>query len=223
MKNHKIILAILASCVVLGNAHAQSNTSTKATKATASLIASCQISAQNANFGSLVLPLSAQSTTANLSVLCNKGASYTIDMTYGGVYGQGYPGSEVYYYTGGQCDPTHSMMFGYDVVTGARNDVVCSIPTGSVQGTDGGYYTGAPVSYNYGKMMGAAKGDNIAYTIEVPGKPGVAWNTTNKYTAVGTGVAVSVPVKTTLVPNQSGRNYPIPDVYSDTVTTKITF
>lgn len=222
MKHIKITLALLASCVALGNAQAQSNTATNSTKTTAQLVASCQISAQTVNFGNLVLPLGSQSSTSNLNVLCNKGATYTIDMTYGGVYGKGYPGDTVWYPTGGACSG-NPIMFAFDPVTMNRIGINCGIPAGAVLASDGGYYTGTPISYNYGKMMGAAKGDNVAYSLEVPGKSGVVWNTTNKYTAVGTGVSDSIPVKATIVANQSGSLYPIPDIYSDTVTAKVSF
>lgn len=222
MKNIKIALALLASFCALGTAQAQSNVATNTTKATAQLVASCEMTAQSVNFGNVMLPLTTQSATSNLNVLCNKGATYTIEMTYGGVYGQGYPGDTVYYSTGGQCSGK-PIMFGYDVITMNRTAIVCDVPAGAVLGPNGGYYTGSPVSYNYGKMMGAAKGDNIAYSLEVPGKSGVVWNTTNKYTALGTGVSESIPVKATLVPGQSGGSYPIPDMYADTVTAKINF
>lgn len=222
MKNTKIVLALFASFCALSQAQAQSQNTTTAMKADAKLIATCQISAQTVNFGNVVLPLTTQSATSNLNVLCNKGATYTIDMTYGGVYGQGYPGNVVWYGSGGTCSGM-PIMFGFDVETMQRVGIECNIPAGSVLGPNGGYYTGTPVSYNYGKMMGAAKGDNIAYSLEVPGQSGKVWNTTNKYTAVGTGVTESIPVKAILVPGQSGGAYPIPDMYSDTVTAKINF
>lgn len=221
MKNKKIILAIFASITLLGQAQAQKLT-TNTNKATAKLVASCQIAAQSVSFGNIILPLTTQSANSNLSVLCNKGANYSIEMTYGGIYGKSYPGSTVYRLAGEACAPTITRFNVFDVLTGVKKGQSCGLPEKFVT-QNWEYYTGEPVNFNYGKMVGASKGDNVAYSLEVPGKTGVVWNTSNKYSATGTGETESIPVKATLVPSQSGSAYPIPDMYLDTVTAQVTF
>jgi spore coat protein U-like protein len=88
--------------------------------------------------------------------------------------------------------------------------------------SNGKYIQG--ISYSYGKMIGVMSGDNIAYSIQVPNNPGQVWNAGNSsYSSTGTGATQSIPVVGTIIPAQSGGNYPTPDTYMDTVTTLINF
>lgn len=47
----------------------------------------CQIAVEDISFGILVSPLMAQTKTGNMNVLCNKNTAYSINLTYGGIYG----------------------------------------------------------------------------------------------------------------------------------------
>jgi spore coat protein U-like protein len=59
------------------------------TQTTATVGATCTIVAQNLNFGALTLPLSSQTASTSMSVLCSKSHAYTVGLAYGGVYGSG--------------------------------------------------------------------------------------------------------------------------------------
>ena len=65
---------------------ADSNTNLQTT---AKLIPTCTIEAQNINFGVLSAPLTSQSSNSQMNVLCNNNAAFKIDLSYGGIYGQG--------------------------------------------------------------------------------------------------------------------------------------
>lgn len=199
------------------------------TKATATLASACTISAQNLSFGALTLPLSAQTASTSMSVLCSKSHAYTIGLAYGGVYGVGAnPVQHVYININGTVDEQQS--------GGGFSPCNCTIPANSVnEGPvwNGLNYTGysniyvaqVPTTfYTYGKMLGAAKGDSVGYFIQVPNNPGQVWNTGNyTYSSTGTGASQTIPVVGTLVPAQSGSKYPTPDAYSDTVTAVVNF
>jgi spore coat protein U-like protein len=242
MKIIRIIFGLIA-CVSFGNL-AQAGTNSTSEQTTATLSATCTISAQNLNFGALALPISAQSATSSMSVLCSKAHAYTVGLAYGGVYGTGstngqkgdywtYAGDNAYgyyyyeYSSSGtyvgsvQCYPS-----GGVATTGGVSNTTCTngVPTG---------WTGSPsasgnqtlyVSYTYGMMTGASSGDNVAYQITVPGNSSQIWNAgENTYSSTGTGSAQSIPINGLLVPAQTTNNYPTPDSYLDTVTATVTF
>lgn len=173
-------------------------TASASTQAKATLSAVCTISAQNLSFGNLVLPISAQTASSSMSVLCSKNANYTVGLAYGGVYGT---------------TSTQTIAHEYQSCVGFGD------PPPECY-----YYTTTTTTYNYGKMLGVAKGDYIGYSIQVPNQPSEVWNAGNySYSSTGTGVSQSIPVVGTLVPSQSGSKYPIPDSYMDTVTATINF
>jgi spore coat protein U-like protein len=188
-------------------------------QSTATISSVCTIAAQNLSFGNLVLPLSAQSASTSMSVLCSNKASYTVGLTYGGVYGTG--GVVALPLTGvsganGYALCTYSAVVNGTTVTRQTNNSQNCYTTPSLN------YT-VP-SYAYGKMIGSASGDNVAYSIQVPDQPTKVWNAGNSsYTATGTGVSQTLPVVGTIVPSQSGSNYPTPDTYSDTVVATVSF
>lgn len=194
------------------------NTTTTTTKASATLAAVCTISTQNVNFGQVVLPISAQTATSSMNVQCTKGSSYTIGLAYGGVYGLGSTASGDYWVNQGcwvNCNPGHSNVY-YEY---------------NAQGQSIGSYIGtkqpanpANPAYTYGKMIGVAYGDSIAYSIQVPNQPAQVWNAgESSYTSTGTGSNQSIPVVATLQPSQTTNLYPTADSYLDTVTATVSY
>jgi spore coat protein U-like protein len=223
-------------------------TSTASPKATATLASSCTISAQNISFGNLVLPVSAQTASSSMSVLCNNKASYTIGLAYGGIYGAGTNGN---YWKEIGCRGVDGACYSYgswwDEYNSAGTKISSQelnwqqgqIPSGVIlpQGFNissidlngaGGLINNVTLqvsaTYGYGKMLGVAHGDSIGYFISVPGNSANVWNTNNyTYTATGSGVAQSIPLNAKLVPAQSSSSYPSPDSYMDTVTATISY
>ena len=207
MKQLVLILGI-ALCMPV---FAQSTSLTATPKATATLSSSCVISAQNVSFGQLSLPVGSQSAGSNMSVLCTQGSNYTINLAYGGVYGQGSVSGTLNYVRynngciyGGYINGTY-----YSQSVNAQN---CD-PT----------YTYRLSPYSYGVLKGASKGDSVGYSIQVPNSPGKVWNNgVNSYSAVATGQNDSLPILATLQAGQ-GSSYPAPDSYSDTITATISY
>lgn len=212
-----MIVTALLNASLLSLAPVQAATTSASTQTTATVSSSCTIAAQNLNFGALVLPLSAQSASTSMSVLCSKNHAYTVGLAYGGVYGQG-----------------ASTTLPLTLNSGANGYAYC-VYSGTVNGqfyqtsTNYGQTCAPSIAYNipsyaYGKMIGAAKGDNVAYSIQVPGNPAQIWNAGNySYSSTGTGAAQTIPVVGKLVPSQSGSNFPTPDTYLDTVTATVNF
>lgn len=253
--NYKIVakatvLALL--CLGLSPASYAAGVSANA-QATASISSVCTISAQSLSFGNLVLPLSAQSASTSMTVLCSNKSSYTIGLTYGGIYGSGISGnywtavtqacnsstnaSSMYYnplnpngsaggYVWTEYNSSGKVIGGSCTTSPPGNSGTYVATLGNTATTaNGQYYNPANTTiYNYGKMTGVANGDNIAYSIQVPGNPNQVWNNSNySYSATGTGVTQTIPVVGKLVPAQSGSSYPTPDMYMDTVTATVNF
>lgn len=225
IKNYSIIVAvILMPSLSAMSLHAKAATTSASTKTTATIPAVCNISAKTLSFGNLVLPLSAQSASTTMNVLCSNNAPYTVGLAYGGVYGQ--TQTEVFY----------SLIKGtstYRITNYPANNTILgtsnTLPANAVAfaNIDPNNYSASYTvggSYAYGKMVGVASGDTIGYFIQVPNSPSKVWNTGNSsYSSTGTGVSQSIPVLGTLVPSQSTSTYPTPDMYMDTVTATVSF
>jgi spore coat protein U-like protein len=240
MRNKKICklmaIAYVLSIACIPCARA-TGSSTANPQATATIASVCTINAQNLSFGNLVLPLSAQSASSNMSVLCSNKASYTVALAYGGIYGQGSNTSGDYWvYNGGhQYREYNSSGTVVGIVTCNNNTATlvysptittCAsgVPTGwsGAYNASGNQYIGA--AYTYGEMTGVVNGDHIGYFIQVPNNPGQVWNAGNySYSATGIGSIQTIPVVGTLVPAQSSGSYPTPDMYMDTVTATVNF
>lgn len=253
MKKMLLLLLSSLSIIISSNSEAQTQTNTASAKATATLAANCTIATQNVNFGQISLPVSTQSANANMTVQCSKSAPYTIGLTYGGIYGAGISGNYWKVVSSSGCvSNTNPASLSYNplnpngtpgtyswleyntsgqVLTGTcttsppgAGTYVASL--GYTASTSSGLYYNPSNStvYTYGKMIGAASGDSIAYSIQVPNSPNQVWNTSNyNYSTSGTGAIQTIPVIVTLVPSQTTNRYPTVDTYLDTVTATIAY
>lgn len=84
---------MLVFATATASASASANELTDNLTTTAKIENFCSISANDLNFGVVNLPLTAQSANSTMNVLCNNNTSYTIDLAYGGIYGQGATGN----------------------------------------------------------------------------------------------------------------------------------
>lgn len=241
----KKILIFTSLILAINQVPAQAASTTNTTqKATATLTSVCTISSQNVNFGQISLPISAQSATSSMAVQCTKGSSYTIALAYGGVYGTstgngsyweavGCATNHVAGITPPSCGNNDTWWYEYNaagtvIASEQLNWSTNTAPTG-VTGYNGatqkiGGVFPLGTNYNYGEMIGVAKGDQLGYFIEVPNNPSEVWNVGNyNYTTTGTGATQSIPLVATLVPGQTTNKYPTADVYMDVVTATITY
>ena len=58
-------------------------------KSTATMQSTCSIETESINFGVVASPLMAQTASSDMTVKCNNSLPYTINLAYGGIYGQG--------------------------------------------------------------------------------------------------------------------------------------
>lgn len=232
MNKTKIILGLL---IAVASSSLLADNSTTEFQASSKLSATCSMSTINMNVGLFLLPLSSQYFGGSINLLCSREASYTIDLAYGGIYGQGQIGDGSYwkyqstpnsnqqlYYkfsaTGVQIDSRYVMAFGGNPSQMAAESLGCTFNAGVTQ-----CLTARP-SYDYGMMKGATKGDSVAYSIFVPGDSSKVWNAgKNSYSGTGTGKQEQVTFQGRIIPAQSGSAYPAPDFYTDTITASIKY
>ena len=223
-----LVIAFASSAVLAGN-------STTEFQATSKINATCSMSAVNINIGVFLLPLSSQYFGGSINLLCSRETPYTIDVAYGGVYGQGQTGDGTYwewsFLMDGRMYYAHRDQKGERIAI--RNFSNLTTPAqysellGCTFSTQNDMYsrcnTGTPSS-DYGMMKGATKGDSVAYSIFVPGDSSKVWNAgKNSYSGTGTGNQEKVTFQGKIIPAQSGSAYPAPDFYMDTVTAIIKY
>lgn len=243
---NKFLFVLVSSCALLLNsiasiAQAQTlPTVSTNVKSTATLAATCTISVQNVNFGTLVLPINSQSASSTMSVQCSKNAPYTVGLAYGGIYGQGGVGNGDYWVHEGcpqACTVNWNWYYEYNssgsfiaqqqfqnvLTNGALDLSKISIPGATWNATTQSYQVKG-TAYGYGKIVGVASGDSIAYFIQVPNNSSQVWNNGNyNYASTGTGTTQSIPVVANLVPSQTNNQYPTADTYIDVVTATINY
>ncbi|MHC3434950.1 spore coat protein U domain-containing protein [Delftia lacustris] len=228
MNNKKIWLALLG---ILVSSMAIAGNTTANMTATSVLAPSCTITAFSVNFGAFMLPLSAQSSSGSIDLLCTRDTPYTIEMAYGGVYGQGQTsdgsywtlakrdnGTLYYLYSEGGAFIKSSPWFG---VRATQAEIASSL--GCMFDGNNRCQTARP-SYDYGMMSGAAKGDAVAYSIYIPGDNSKVWNSgKNSYSGRGTGEQEHLSFQLKIVPSQTSNKFPAPDFYKDAVTVNIRY
>lgn len=216
----KITLLMLSMLSSIALADATPNITTGATKASATLASSCQIQMQSISFGALMLPITTQQASSNMTVLCTKETPYTIDMSYGVssvvIYSRNANGHVYAYDTVAKTgvamptDQTGYVLTDSNVPYGVNG---CDYPYGCTS------YTKTGTSAN---MVGSTKGDAITYRIVNPTDSSKSWDMSNKYSNKGTGANQNILVKAELIPN-SPNQFPAPDAYSGTLTTTLTY
>lgn len=218
MKYTKIIMALIAGVLCAPNLYAQTTNVTAGTKAIAQLATSCQFTTKTVSFGALMLPITTQQATSNVSVLCNKGANYSIALgMISNIYiltNIGYSNAAFDSNTGQQVALPANWQNNYTMTSTTSNsgNSNCFSIYGCQIWTTGGF----------GTMKGGSKGDTVAYKIKNPTDNSKDWNATNIYSGTGTGITQNIPVVAELVPGKTTA-FPAPDTYTDNVTAYLTF
>lgn len=87
MKKMLIKTIAFASLIMSGMVHA--DTKTGSFETTAEIADSCLLNVDGINFGVLSGPIYVRAASSSLSIKCTNKTQYTIDLAYGGIYGEG--------------------------------------------------------------------------------------------------------------------------------------
>lgn len=191
----------------------------------------CSVQARDINFGVLSLPLTAQAASSEMEVLCSNNTAYTIDLAYGGKYGEGTGLMENTEYTVEFLRVVNNInMYRVDKVGGGLNSYVGSIGC-STEVSYSVYLSSQEVAdiYGYnrsieagsyvdqsgicGNRTGLLRGWEGAY--DAPGKQYVISGTPGFEYGVMTGIvkkdqvgyAITIPNNSTKVWNKGVNSY----------------
>lgn len=216
-------------------------------KSTATMQSTCSIEAESINFGVVASPLMMQTANSEMNLKCSNATAYTVDLTYGGIYGQGQDINYTFAFSSsGSGGRAYRILNSEGVQVGS----IACLTNGTVQFYTaetaklyGATQTDKPISdkygactgstpnplsfsssYDYGVMTGISKGDSLAYSIAVPGDSNKVWNKgKNSYSSTGNGDIQTISMNAKIVPDKSASKYPAPDMYLDTVTAIISY
>lgn len=249
----KIKLSIIVAFLIAFNSSAISKEAVNNLKAHAKIENFCNIQSTDINFGVVSSPLTSQTATGQIDILCSNKTPYVTDLTYGENAGLTSSGSYTsvvnFVYT------TWSQTHIYDPNKKLIGDVACDssgrvgFTTLEVANLYGyvGYTIGStpydtksvcsgknlntatlakitPKNPENGIMKGISKGDNLAYLITVPNDSTKTWGKgINSYSSVGTGLHQSITMNAKIIVDKSSSKYLAQDSYLDTVVLTINY
>ena len=245
-----IALSLLFSVNSFAQSSSQSNSNIDIK---VSVDAGCFINVNNINFGALMIPLTTQTATSEMSVLCSKNSNYTIGVSYSatGAASTSYTGSlatngsggSSYYISDSNGNPNNQP---YTLWVQCFNNGTFSLYTGdsalfrSIYGINSSVnvYNSVPDTYSIcngsslnmttlsGYSTGKLTGINKNEIIQYTLElPGATsvWNTSNKYTGKGTGENQTIPMKAKINTSGSPTHMLSPDNYIDTLTVLLAY
>lgn len=247
-----IVLSMFSICSV--NALAQSApVFNKDIQVKANIQAGCYLSADNVNFGVLMMPIRDQTAISSMSVLCSNNASYTIAPTYSN--------KNVISGTVTSTNGTSSNSFflwvdGKRISNSTTYDIICysnevnrfafgSDIVAKAYGYSAGGWIDSPTRVNKvcnnwypnsatyssltfgekpgGKLIGSKGRDAIIYVFEDPKDKNKVWSTANVYQTKGNGETQNIIITGKIQKADNQTYYLTNDVYNDVATFTISY
>ena len=262
MRKNILTLAILGSLSASAFAQDPRNSDIKVT---ADIHAGCDLTADNINFGVLMMPLSDSTAQANMNVKCSKGANLEIAINYSenassssnsnyrlehrsnydglGEYIQIYDANDNTPLGVIQChrNPTGAGWAG--IATGESkigflnsigvpntqsgltqsgwssdtNGVCVETSEGFKINTD--IFTGGSI----GALIGLTSGEQIKYSLSLPGNDSQIWSNSSKHTVLATGDNQTIPMKANIKRADNGTHRMTPDTYQSILTVVLNY
>ena len=258
MKKNILTLAILGSLSTGAFAQDPRNSDIKVT---ADIHAGCDLTADNINFGVLMMPLTNSTAQANMNVKCSKGANLEIAINYsenassssnsnyklehrtnygadgesvhiydandnaylGGIYchrnptGQGWAGINGGETKGGFLNSIGLPNTITQTWTPDTFGVCIETSEGFKVKTD--IFTGGSI----GALTGLTSGEQIKYSLSLPGNDSQIWSSSSKHTVLATGVEQTIPMKANIKRADNGDHRYTPDTYQSTLTVVLNY
>lgn len=249
----KLILMILTG--LSSSAFAQSATpqSNSNLEVKAVVDAGCFLTADNINFGILMMPLTNQVATSNIQVKCSKGVNLKFNMQYG-ANDSGSGGYSVVRQEGNSSSTVETARLYKDGVGFSNNsiDIQCrgdkkgyvylyhSVAMTSLFGTNGSVIdkwnlcvtNGVRVnrttianmgSTGYGILSGLSSGESIKYFMETPTSSSTVWNLSNSYQILSTGEYQTIQMKANIKSENNVTHRMTPDTYQSSLIVVLTY
>lgn len=248
----KINLPVLTLCLITFSSSAMALETSDNLTTTARIENFCSISSNDINFGVVASPLTSQTATGQINILCSNKTPYVTELTYGENAGSTSSGfytssinfealtwSQTYIYDNNSligevgCDVQGRVgfttlevanIYGYTVYT------IGSTPYDNKSICNGKYFNTttlsnlSPKNPENGIMKGISKGDKLAYLITVPDDSSKTWaKGFNSYSSIGTGEPQIININAKIVVDKSSSTYIAQDSYLDTVTLTVNY
>lgn len=260
MRKNILALAILGSLSASAFAQDPRNSDIKVT---ADIHAGCDLTAENINFGVLMMPLTNSTAQANMNVKCSKGANLEIAINYSEnasssssnlsnyrleySTGSGADGDAVKIYDANDntilgalnChrNPTGagwSGIAGVELKSGFFNSIgLPSTITGNWQPDTYGVCSETPeglklntavlLGTSIGALTGLTSGEQIKYSLSLPGNDSQIWSSSSKHTVSATGVEQTIPMKANIKRADNPTYRMTPDTYQSILTVVLTY
>ena len=250
MKKNILALAVLSSLSTGAFAQDPRNNDIKVT---ADIHAGCDLTADNINFGVLMMPLSDSTAQANMNVKCSKGANLQLAIAYnsqgqvssGGNYTVQYANSDSYYeqvkvYKDGNgiskssaditCQSSEPNKV-YIYTTEFQTLLNASSTMRWIQ-DEWGICSGSRANYDNiitaigGISRGALSGLSSSETINyflTVPNTNSAWGGNTQYELLATGIEQTIPMKANIKRSDNATHRLTPDTYQSTLTVVLTY
>lgn len=251
---NKITLTSIFSLLSL-SALAQSTTpqSHSDIEVTAVVDAGCFLTADNINFGVIMMPLQNQSAQSQINVKCSKNANLILSIS----YNPSAISQDIYTAV---ADPIYTTRYNFKLykngvpISSNSIDMYChsELKGGSVHfatsqaeilyfGEDK-YNDWVKDTWNIcsgvnlnlttlsnlgaganGALVGVAKGETIIYTLETPSDSSKVWNAQNTYSFISNGENQTIPMKANIKSSNNPTYRISPDTYTDSLSVILTY
>lgn len=212
----------------------------------------CFLNADDINFGILSMPITNQSASSNMRVLCSKNTDLSIEIVYGASTSGGQTSGTftavlknsnaanhykinkdgvayTKWNTDVSCSPTLGMQVYSQEIANLYN---VTYVAGAWQPDVANICSGKNINTStlaslgipsQGKLTGLSNGEQIAFSIEVPNNSTQVWNSTNKYPIITTGIEQSIPMKANIKSSENPTHRMSPDIYQSILTVVVTY
>lgn len=241
-----ILFSVLSLFSVASFAQSSNPQSNSDLEVTAVVEAGCDLSAENINFGVLMMPLSDQSAQSKLAVKCSKNAPYNIGVAFSDTDISGsseiriVPQYNGYHYIGDRVVLSNTYFECNSSMNGqvhfwTQEDMASlgltwtginwNPDTLSLCNNDGTVNQTTLSSLGYGSagiLKGMSAGEQIVYTISHP-TDGTTWNLSNTFSSNGNGDIQNIVLKANIAKNGNPTHRMTPDTYQSTLTVKLIY
>ena len=259
MKKNILTLAILGSLSTGAFAQDPRNSDIKVT---VDIHAGCDLTADNINFGVLMMPLSDSTAQANMNVKCSKGANLEIAINYSEnassssnsnyriekiLSSYGKEGDVVAIFDTNDENPlaylychinpynegwmgVSGVEFREGVINslGLSNNII-SVWQPDTYGACMKTAEGLKVNFDFirgnsiGALTGLTSGEQIKYSLSLPGNDSQIWNNSSKHSVLATGDNQAIPMKANIKRADNGTHRMTPDTYQSILTVVLTY
>lgn len=243
MKKHKFKIISASLLLFISQSSFANSSNNGDIKLSAKIDAGCFLTADNINFGVLMMPLTNQTASSQINIQCSKMAPLSVTVQYGNLASSGVysvaviNGSNTHtVYKDGQnigsiaCNVSAGIQNVYFHTSAVRNlfnpqEIVGNwvFDKYNLCANDTIKADTITALNKKASLTGLVNGDNLFYSLEVPNDASKIWNSTNDYKITGTGNSQIIPVKANILKSDNPTYRMAPDMFQGTLSFNLTY